>query len=92
MTDLAARLEAEVKAASPGCGCDNYRRRTLALARALRALEHSDYGSLFDMAVKLHRKLCEDETPRIGEVGALIELGRRQLVALAYIKESEGEA
>lgn len=64
---------------------ENALEAALAVADALAATSHPTYGSLFDMAVELHRQLLADETPRIGLIAAFIELGLRQRDAAATL-------
>ena len=52
----------------------------------LEALKHPTYGNLFDLATEINDALEEGTAPRIGQIGALFDMGRRQREALEAAK------
>ena len=54
----------------------------------LEALEHPTYGDLFDLATEINDALEEGTAPRIGQIGALFDMGRRQRAAIKQARSN----
>ena len=51
--------------------------------RLREALTHPTYGDLFDLAKEIHERMERGDWPRMGQMGALLYMGRQARAALA---------